>query len=76
MVMHKLETYISRHGLSSKFNINFENEEIKVRIDRVQRDTLLHNIINIDVMSCKQLQFKIHNSKCNIEEAFQLGEKL
>ena len=31
MVMHKLETYISRHGLSSKFNINFENEEIKVR---------------------------------------------
>lgn len=50
MVMHKLETYISRHGLSSEFNINFENEEIKVRIDRVQRDTLLHNIINIDVI--------------------------
>ncbi|MBU5453907.1 hypothetical protein [Caproiciproducens sp. MSJ-32] len=50
MVMHKLETYVSRYGLGSKFDINFENETIKVKIDRVQRDILLHNIINVDVV--------------------------
>lgn len=50
MVMHKLETYVSRYGLGSKFDINFENETIKVKIDRVQRNILLHNIINVDVV--------------------------
>ncbi|NLZ33849.1 hypothetical protein [Clostridium isatidis] len=50
MVMHKVETYLSRYGLGSKFDINFENEKINVKIDRVQRDLLVHNIINIDLI--------------------------
>lgn len=50
MIGHKVETYVLRNGLGTKFEINLENEEIKGRIDRVQKDLLKHNIINIDII--------------------------
>ena len=48
MIGFKLETYIKRNGLNTNIPLTFDNEELKVRIDRLQRNVLSHNIINID----------------------------
>ena len=46
---NKLDTLVKRNGLSLRLQINFEGEVINTKINRVQRDVLLHNIINVDL---------------------------
>lgn len=46
----KLETYIKRNGLDGKISLAFDNEELNVKIYRVQRNTLTHEISNIDLI--------------------------
>ena len=46
---NKLDTLVKRNGLSLRLQINFEGEIINTKINRVQRDVLLHNIINVDL---------------------------
>lgn len=48
IVGFKLETYIKRNGLNKHIPINFNNEELNVKIDRLQRNSISHNIMNID----------------------------
>lgn len=50
MISHKLETYLFRYGLKSKMKINFQGTLIDARIDRVQKDVIFHNVINIDLL--------------------------
>ncbi|MCR1952284.1 MULTISPECIES: hypothetical protein [Clostridium] len=50
MVGYKLETYISRNGLKTRMKINFEGDIIDTIIERAQKDVVLHNIINIDLI--------------------------
>ena len=50
MVGHKLDTYIARHGLNSKITIELDGVKINSKIDRVQRDLIFHNAINIDLI--------------------------
>lgn len=50
MISHKLETHLLRYGLKSKIKINFQGTLIDARIDRVQKDVIFHNVINIDLL--------------------------
>ena len=50
MISNKLETFVKRNGLGTEVIIEFEKEVIKTKIDRVQRELLIHNIINIDLI--------------------------
>ncbi|WP_411168654.1 hypothetical protein ACH36K_16315 [Clostridium sp. MB05] len=50
MIGHKLETHLLRNGLKSKIQLNFENNIINTRIERVQKDIIFHNVINIDLV--------------------------
>lgn len=50
MTGYMLETYLLRYGLNSKMKINFENNIINTKIDRVQKDIIFHNVINIDLI--------------------------
>lgn len=45
-----LDTLVNRNGLSLSLAISFESEVINTKISRVQRDVLLHNIINVDLL--------------------------
>ncbi|MDV4150095.1 hypothetical protein R0131_04515 [Clostridium sp. AL.422] len=50
MLGNNLDTLISRSGLNIVLQINFGGEIISTKIDRVQRDVLFHNIINVDLL--------------------------
>lgn len=50
MISHKLDTFVNRNGLGSKILIELDSEVINTKVDRVQRDVLMHNIINIDLI--------------------------
>jgi ribosomal protein L25 (general stress protein Ctc) len=50
MISNKLETFVNRNGLGTEVIIELEKEVIKTKIDRVQRELLIHNIINIDLI--------------------------
>ncbi|EEH98833.2 hypothetical protein PMY56_05565 [Clostridium tertium] len=50
MVSHKLETYILRNGLNATMKVNLEGNVIDTKIRRAQKDIVLHNIINIDLI--------------------------
>lgn len=50
MVGYILETYILRNGLVRSLVIKLEDEKLNVKIDRVQRDVTVHNVINIDTI--------------------------
>ncbi|MCI6693504.1 MULTISPECIES: hypothetical protein [unclassified Clostridium] len=45
-----LDTSVTRNGLSLILPINFQGELINTRIEKVQRDVLFHNIINVDLL--------------------------
>lgn len=45
-----LDTIVYRTGLKIRLQIKFEGELINTKINRVQRDVLFHNIINIDFL--------------------------
>ena len=47
---HKLYTYLSRHGLKTNITIKLEGLIINSKIDRIQRDLIFHNAINIDLI--------------------------
>ncbi|WP_291652882.1 hypothetical protein [Clostridium sp.] len=50
MVGYKLETYILRNGLNAIMSVNFKGNVIDTKIKRAQKDIVLHNIINIDLI--------------------------
>ena len=50
MISYKLETFVNRNGLGTEVVIELDSEVIKTKIDRVQRDVIVHNIINIDLI--------------------------
>ena len=50
MVSNKLETFVNRNGLGTEVIIDLDSEIIRTKIDRVQRELLIHNIINIDLI--------------------------
>lgn len=50
MVGYKLETYVLRNGLKARVKINFEGDVIDTIIKRAQKDIVLHNIINIELI--------------------------
>ncbi len=50
MIGNDLDTLINRANLNLALQIEFEGELINTRIDRVQRDVLFHNIINVDLL--------------------------
>ena len=45
-----LDTLVSRSGLSLRIPIAFQGESINTRIEKVQRNVLFHNIINVDLL--------------------------
>ena len=45
-----IDTLVARSGLNLNLEIKFQGEVLNTKIDRVQRDTLFHNIINIDLL--------------------------
>lgn len=50
MYGNDLDTLVSRSGLSLALPIKFQGELINTRIEKVQRDVLFHNIINVDLL--------------------------
>lgn len=50
MISYKLDTFVNRNGLGSKIVIELDSEVINTKVDRAQRDVLMHNIINIDLI--------------------------
>ncbi|MBE6053803.1 MAG: hypothetical protein E7212_07790 [Clostridium sartagoforme] len=50
MLGNSLDTFVARNGLNLLLQINFQGQLIKAKIDRVQRDVLFHNIINVDLL--------------------------
>lgn len=50
LVSHKLETYLGRHGLKSNIEISLNGEKVISKIDKVQKDVVVHNVINIDLL--------------------------
>ena len=48
MIGFKLETYLNRNGMNSVIPVNFNDEEVTVKIERLQRHVLTHNVMNID----------------------------
>ncbi|WP_066894914.1 hypothetical protein [Clostridium nigeriense] len=47
---NNIDTLVARSGLNLNLEIKFQGEVLNTKIDRVQRDTLFHNIINIDLL--------------------------
>ncbi|MBS4804687.1 MAG: hypothetical protein KH005_07380 [Clostridium sp.] len=47
---NNLDTLVNRDGLLLSLSISFESEVINIKISRVQRDVLHHNIINVDLL--------------------------
>ncbi len=45
-----IDTYINSNGLNHELIILFENSEIKTRIYRVQKNLIMHNVDNIDLL--------------------------
>ena len=50
MLGNSLDTLIARNGLNLSLQIEFQGQVINTKIDRVQRDVLFHNIINVDLL--------------------------
>ena len=45
-----LDTIVTRSSLSILLPINFQGELVNTKIEKVQRDVLFHNIINVDLL--------------------------
>ena len=45
-----VDKHILNNGLNNEVLIIFNNEEINTKIDRLQRNLLIHNVINIDLL--------------------------
>lgn len=50
IVSYKLDTYLGRHGMNKNIELLINGEKINSRIDRLQRDVLFHNVMNIDLL--------------------------
>ncbi|WP_300384993.1 hypothetical protein [Clostridium sp.] len=50
MISNKLETFVNRNGLGAEVVIELDREVIKTKIYRVQREVIIHDIINIDLI--------------------------
>ena len=50
MISNKMETFVKRNGLGTEVVIELDSEVIKTKIERVQRENIIHNIINIDLI--------------------------
>ena len=50
MIGYKLDTFAKRNGLGVKVVIELDREVIKSKIDRVQRNMITHDIMNIDLI--------------------------
>ena len=50
MIGYKLDTFTKRNGLGVEVIIELDSEVIKTKIDRVQREMLTHDIMNIDLI--------------------------
>lgn len=47
---YKLETYLQRNNNKRTVDISFDNEVINTKIDRLEKDVVVHNVINIDLI--------------------------
>lgn len=47
---NSIDTFVNKNGLNAELVVLFENNEIKTRIYRVQRNLMFHNIDNIDLI--------------------------
>lgn len=45
-----LDTIVTRSSLRILLPINFRGELVNTKIEKVQRDVLFHNIINVDLL--------------------------
>ncbi len=45
-----LDTLVARSGLNLSLQIRFQGDLINTRIEKVQRDVIYHNIINVDLL--------------------------
>ncbi|MGL4991468.1 MAG: hypothetical protein ACRC57_09980 [Sarcina sp.] len=43
-----IDKYIKKYGAYNNINIEFEDSQITVKINNVEKDLINHNIINID----------------------------
>ena len=68
-----LDTLVSRSGLNLKLDIDFQGDSINTKIEKVQRDVIYHNIINVDLLEawngashqCKMKNEKMKNKGNN-----------
>ena len=53
MCGNDLDTIVARSNLNLILEVKFQEEIINTKIERVQKDLILHNIINADIYELK-----------------------